>query len=436
MAARGEAGRRLRPAGRLRGRAGAGRPVQAVPGGGEGRPAAERRRGGGGGPRLPGRGRGAGTAGGTGSGARRGERAKAELQAAEQRKRRKVQLALAGAVLLLAAGGGAFAVVGLDRAGQRRRRRRRGAAAADRGRPARQREAGTRGPQPRCLRRLAGTVRERPPRADDAYTAGLALARGPEALARGRHRGVRRPDRAVSDGPGVAPGTGSHRRLPLDTGREQAPGCARRSRPGGSRRLPGSGSCPARPPRPRQPAELAESLIRERLLAALDLWLVFGGSPKLAEILAASDPDAYRDAVRAAVRVRGAWLVQVLAAAGAAMEQPARFAVALGVNHDHPGRAAAGGASEGGGRPAGRPEHPDGPGRDVPDQSGRGCRGAAALASGGRGGSPAECGRPQQPGDCPVCQGPVGRGHRRVQAGHHTRPEARMGPQQPGNCPV
>ena len=40
---------------------------------------------------------------------------------------------------------------------------------------------------------------------------------------------------------------------------------------------------------------------------------------------------------------------------------------------------------------------------------------------------------PQQPGHCPACQGPVGRGHRRVQAGHHTRPEARPGPLQPGD---
>jgi tetratricopeptide (TPR) repeat protein/tRNA A-37 threonylcarbamoyl transferase component Bud32 len=39
----------------------------------------------------------------------KGERAKAELRAAEQRKRRRVQLALGAAVLLLAAGGGAFA---------------------------------------------------------------------------------------------------------------------------------------------------------------------------------------------------------------------------------------------------------------------------------------------------------------------------------------
>ena len=68
MARPGRAGRRARPAGRLRGRAGAGRPVQAVPGRRAGRPAARRRRGGDGGGGPAGGGRGAGPAGRTGPG--------------------------------------------------------------------------------------------------------------------------------------------------------------------------------------------------------------------------------------------------------------------------------------------------------------------------------------------------------------------------------
>src|SRR5262249_46529767 len=100
----GEAGRGLQPARRVRGGAGVGRPVQAVPVGGGGRPAAPR--GGGG----RGRGRAAGRAAAD-ERARRAEleRARAELRVVEQRKRWRVQVLLGLAVALLMLGGGAFA---------------------------------------------------------------------------------------------------------------------------------------------------------------------------------------------------------------------------------------------------------------------------------------------------------------------------------------
>src|SRR5205823_6376006 len=68
----GETGGCVRATRRLRGRAGPRRAVQAVSGGGEGRPAGRRRRGGEGGGRSAGRSRGTGPAGGTGPCAGRG----------------------------------------------------------------------------------------------------------------------------------------------------------------------------------------------------------------------------------------------------------------------------------------------------------------------------------------------------------------------------
>ena len=86
MAADGGPGRRPGPAGRLRGRRGTGRAVQAVPGPRPGRPAARRRRGGRRGGRLPrgGRGPAAGGGAGRGRGPRPGGRG-AEAAAAHHR---------------------------------------------------------------------------------------------------------------------------------------------------------------------------------------------------------------------------------------------------------------------------------------------------------------------------------------------------------------
>jgi len=75
------------------------------------------------------------------------------------------------------------------------------------------------------------------------------------------------------------------------------------------------------------------SPVRERLLAALDLWLLAAPPPDraaLAAILAAADADPFRDAVRAAV-ARADWQsVKSLAEEDAVLRQPAWFAAALG----------------------------------------------------------------------------------------------------------
>jgi serine/threonine protein kinase/tetratricopeptide (TPR) repeat protein len=75
---------------------------------------------------------------------------------------------------------------------------------------------------------------------------------------------------------------------------------------------------------------LAGSLVRDRLLAILDLWLVTEPSAGVREILRAADPDPYRDAVRDAVAARERKRVGELAGRPDALAQPPRFAAALG----------------------------------------------------------------------------------------------------------
>ncbi len=80
-------------------------------------------------------------------------------------------------------------------------------------------------------------------------------------------------------------------------------------------------------------ALINDSLASERLLAALDLWLVLASPAErasLARLLAVADPDPFRDAVREAVQ-RSDWAsVKRLAGRDDAMSQPPRFATALG----------------------------------------------------------------------------------------------------------
>lgn len=85
------------------------------------------------------------------------------------------------------------------------------------------------------------------------------------------------------------------------------------------------------------PAEAADavnrSLARERLLTALDTWLVEAPAPDraaLAGVLAAADPDSFRDAVRAALQRSDETALKALAARDEALRQPARFTAALG----------------------------------------------------------------------------------------------------------
>lgn len=76
------------------------------------------------------------------------------------------------------------------------------------------------------------------------------------------------------------------------------------------------------------------SLIRDRLLLALDLWLLYGTEatrpPEVRRLLQAVDPDPYRERFRTAVfRNDLTWRMSLLEAEGA-FRQPARFAAVIG----------------------------------------------------------------------------------------------------------
>jgi serine/threonine protein kinase/Tfp pilus assembly protein PilF len=76
------------------------------------------------------------------------------------------------------------------------------------------------------------------------------------------------------------------------------------------------------------------SLVRDRVLAALDLWLIWEPADEVRAgvraLLRAADPDPYREAVRDAVAAKDQGAVKALAAKPEALAQPARFAAVLG----------------------------------------------------------------------------------------------------------
>jgi serine/threonine protein kinase/Flp pilus assembly protein TadD len=73
-----------------------------------------------------------------------------------------------------------------------------------------------------------------------------------------------------------------------------------------------------------------ESLLRDRTLTALDLWLAFDPSDGVRAVLRAADPDPYRDAVREALAAGESLGAAALAGRPDALAQPARFAAVLG----------------------------------------------------------------------------------------------------------
>jgi len=72
------------------------------------------------------------------------------------------------------------------------------------------------------------------------------------------------------------------------------------------------------------------SLIRDRVLTALDLWLAADRSNGVRAVLRATDPDEYRDRVRDAIVAGDRPGLVKLSGEPAALEQPARFAAVLG----------------------------------------------------------------------------------------------------------
>jgi tetratricopeptide (TPR) repeat protein len=81
------------------------------------------------------------------------------------------------------------------------------------------------------------------------------------------------------------------------------------------------------------PAEAARlmnhSLVKDRLVTALDLWLLTSGRKELLAILREIDPDEFRGAVRAAVAAAEKARIAELAGRHAALEQSGRFAEVL-----------------------------------------------------------------------------------------------------------
>jgi tetratricopeptide (TPR) repeat protein len=76
-------------------------------------------------------------------------------------------------------------------------------------------------------------------------------------------------------------------------------------------------------------ARVNGSPIRDRLLAALDLWLVHEPTKGVRAVLRVADPDPYRDAVRDALAVGHRHQAVVLAGQPEALTQPPRFVTAL-----------------------------------------------------------------------------------------------------------
>ena len=259
-----------------------------------------------------------------------GEQAKAEAEAREQRKRRKVQLALAASLLLLAGLGGLGAwwwgrvdsqrkAVAFQQQLDDERR-----AGEERSRLARNGDA---------LAALVGQC-EKALKADDADAAEAALTEidrrlpegGGEALA-GRIARCRTDHELLVELNHID----QFRWTPVvDNKLPARVVVATKWREAFARFGIEPGS----------PAEAANrispSWVRDRLLTALDLWLRAEPSAGVRAILAAADPDPYRDAVRDAVLATEATRVVELATQPEALAQPPGFAAALGQSRDIP----------------------------------------------------------------------------------------------------
>jgi tetratricopeptide (TPR) repeat protein len=248
-----------------------------------------------------------------------GERARAELRATEQRKRRKVQLALLGAVMLLVTGGGAVAWWQDKQATARKIEETRQAS-----------EKGGRETRNRDRFVIALEQCENALRAEDADMAALPLTEVENRVPEG---GVEdftprvercRKDLAMLE---ELDRIDNLRWTPTGRGFPTSPPIAEEWKQAFTR----FGIVPGTTPVTEVVRLVNDSLIRDRLLTSLDLWLPSSPSrPDLAELLKALDPDDYRDAVRAAIRTTDADWRRYLFNHPKALEQPPRFAVVLG----------------------------------------------------------------------------------------------------------
>jgi len=253
-----------------------------------------------------------------------GQRARAEAESREQLKRRRVQLALAAAVCLLAIVGGAFAWYS-ERQSDRRR-----AETENRNREEQAR-----------LTRNGETLAELIRRSEDALRSGDAES---SAVAIGEI------ERMLPDGGGdtlleridkcradlallrqldaidVFRWTPDENKL-LD---EKAPVVL------WQKALADFGLKPGQTVADDAARRISASLVRDRLLTALDLWLLYEPSTPLRELLRAADADPYRDAMRDAVAMKDKARQTYLVGSQEALAQPAWFAAALGRNNATP----------------------------------------------------------------------------------------------------
>jgi tetratricopeptide (TPR) repeat protein len=230
------------------------------------------------------------------------DRAKAEVQAAEQRRRRRIQFALFAAVGVIVLGGGAIGWW------------------ADRQAAARE------GRNAQAIDALLGLCEEHL-RADDAEKAGVPLE---EAERRAKEGG------AASQADRLA-----RCRADLDTLRDidrtealfftVVDGRFRGSRAAEWAEVFARFGIRFGETPPEEAARrVNESLIRERILQALDSRLGWQRSPAILAILRVADPNPYRDEVRAAMAANNNDRLRELADRPEALAQPARFAVTLG----------------------------------------------------------------------------------------------------------
>ena len=178
------------------------------------------------------------------------------------------------------------------------------------------------------------------------------------------------------------------------------------------------------------------SLVRDRVLTALDEWLAIDRSAGLRAVLRSADPDPYRDAVRDAIAANDRKRIADLAAQPKALEQPAPFAAVLGQLSGIPvdrGRAVMESALRARTEDVGLLMTL---GLTYPITQSEGAGERVRWYPGRAGRPPGESGGPQQSGTCPAGQGGPGRGHRHLQEGDPARPEVRQRPQQPGGCPA
>ena len=255
--------------------------------------------------------------------------AAARAEAREQRKRRRVQLALAAAVGLMALGGGAVGWWADRQAAERREATARREsedrlrAAQEEARVARNRDA---------LAALVGAC-EAALRAGDAARAAAALGEADRRLPDGGAGGVAdrlarcRADLAVLR---ALDGVDQFRWAPSPTGPFPEMGDRKAIAARWRAALRGCGLDVATTPPADAAARVNASLVRGRLLTALESWLVAAPAADVRAVLRTVDPDEYRDAVRDAVLAGDAKRVAELADRPAAVGQPAEFAAALG----------------------------------------------------------------------------------------------------------